>query len=117
MRIIVYPHAMEIGGSQLNAIQLAGAVRDRGHEVVVVATILSSSIVPFFPRPIPLLVGTEQLQYAARDAGYPRVNLMEPPVDTDADRPGAGGAAFRARYVPDPDLPLAVMVCRLVPEL
>src|SRR5215469_332867 len=37
MRIIVYPHAMEIGGSQLNAIQLAGAVRDRGHEVIVVA--------------------------------------------------------------------------------
>ena len=188
MRIIVYPHAMEIGGSQLNAIQLAGAVRDRGHEVIVVAepgplvetvrgmgleyvpipaerrrpsmgvanlltdlvrarsvdvvhgyewppaveafygprmrlgtpvvaTILSSSIVPFFPRPIPLLVGTEQLQYAARDAGYPRVNLMEPPVDTDADQPGVGGAAFRARYVPDPDLPLAVMVCRLVPVL
>jgi len=34
----------------------------------VVATILSSSIVPFFPSPIPLLVGTEQLQYAARAA-------------------------------------------------
>jgi glycosyltransferase involved in cell wall biosynthesis len=192
MRIIVYPHSMEIGGSQLNAVQLAGAVRDRGHEVIVVAepgplvdtvrdlglehvaiperrrrpsmgvakqltalvrersvdivhgyewppaveafygprlrlgtpvmaTILSSSIVPFFPKPIPLLVGTEQLQYAARDAGYPRVNLMEPPVDTDQDRPGACGAQaaldFRARYAPDPTLPLAVMVCRLVPAL
>ncbi len=192
MRIIVYPHAMEIGGSQLNAIQLAGAVRDRGHEVIVVAepgplvdmvtdlglehvpiperrrrpsagvaslltrlvrdraidivhgyewppaveafygprmrlgtpviaTILSSSIVPFFPKPIPLLVGTEQLQYAARDAGHPRVNLMEPPVDTDRDAPGACGAGaasdFRARYAPDPTLPLAVMVCRLVPDL
>ncbi|HEX4703743.1 MAG TPA: glycosyltransferase family 4 protein, partial [Pseudonocardiaceae bacterium] len=162
MRIIVYPHSMEIGGSQLNAVQLAGAVRDRGHEVIVVAepgplvdtvrglgldhvpiparrrrpsaevaglltrlvrqrsvdvvhgyewppaveafygprlrlgtpvvaTVMSSSIMPFFPRPIPLLVGTEQLQYAARDAGYPRVNLMEPPVDTDADQPGSGG--------------------------
>jgi glycosyltransferase involved in cell wall biosynthesis len=186
MRIIVYPHAMEIGGSQLNAIQLAGAVRDRGHDVIVVAepgplvdtvramgleyvpipekrsrpspgvvrlltrladersvdvvhgyewppaveafygprlrlgtpvvaTILSSSVVPFFPSPIPLLVGTEQLQYAARAAGYPRVNLMEPPVDTDQDRPGNSGPAFRARY--GLDLPLAVMVCRLVPEL
>ncbi|HEX3589933.1 MAG TPA: glycosyltransferase family 4 protein [Pseudonocardiaceae bacterium] len=192
MRIIVYPHAMEIGGSQLNAIQLAGAVRDRGHDVIVVAepgplvdvvreldlewvpiperrrrpsphvanlltrlveqrsvdvvhgyewppaldafygprlrlgtavmaTILSSSIVPFFPKPIPLLVGTEQLQHAARAEGYPRVSLMEPPVDTDKDRPGACGqqatADFRARYAPDPRLPLAVMVCRLVPEL
>ncbi|HVV19469.1 MAG TPA: glycosyltransferase family 4 protein [Pseudonocardiaceae bacterium] len=192
MRIIVYPHAMEIGGSQLNAIQLAGAVRDRGHEVIVVAepgplvdmvrelglehvpiperrprpspavaglltrlvrersvdvvhgyewppaveafygprlrlgtpvlaTIMSSSIVPFFPKPIPLLVGTEQLQYSAREAGYPRVNLMEPPVDTDRDAPGVCGGStasdFRARYAPDPTLPLAVMVCRLVPDL
>jgi glycosyltransferase involved in cell wall biosynthesis len=191
MRIIVYPHAMEIGGSQLNALQLAGAVRDRGHEVIVVAepgplvdvvhklglehvpiplrrrrpslsvarqltrlvlersvdvvhgyewppaveafygplvrlgtpviaTVLSSSVVPFFPKAVPLLVGTEQLQYEAREAGYPSVNLMEPPVDTDQDQPGGCGAAameFRARYTADPALPLAVMVCRLVPEL
>ena len=37
MRVLVYPHAMEIGGSQLNAVELAGAVRDLGHEVAVVA--------------------------------------------------------------------------------
>jgi len=37
VRIVVYPHAMELGGSQLNAIQLAGAVRDRGHEVIVMS--------------------------------------------------------------------------------
>jgi glycosyltransferase involved in cell wall biosynthesis len=37
MRILVYPHVMEIGGSQLNAVQLAGAVRDRGHEVIVLS--------------------------------------------------------------------------------
>jgi glycosyltransferase involved in cell wall biosynthesis len=188
MKIIVYPHAMEIGGSQLNAVQIAGAVRDRGHEVIVfaepgplvdtvhalglehvaiperrrrpspsvagqltrlvaersvdivhgyewppaveaffgprlrlgtpvVATIMSSSVVPFFPRQIPLLVGTEQLQYSARDAGYQRVNLMEPPVDTDQDRPGIGGPDFRSRYAPAGDLPLIVMVCRLVPDL
>jgi glycosyltransferase involved in cell wall biosynthesis len=28
---------MEIGGSQLNAVQLAGAVRDRGHEVIIIS--------------------------------------------------------------------------------
>ncbi|WP_283805381.1 glycosyltransferase family 4 protein [Nitrobacter hamburgensis] len=28
---------MEIGGSQLNAVQLAGAVRDRGHDVIVMS--------------------------------------------------------------------------------
>ena len=37
MRILVYPHSMEIGGAQLNAIQLAGAVRDLGHEVIVLS--------------------------------------------------------------------------------
>jgi glycosyltransferase involved in cell wall biosynthesis len=86
----------------------------------VLATVMSSSIVPFFPKPIPLLVGTEQLRQTARAAGYPRVNLMEPPVDTDQDQPGvcgAAAAAFRARYAPDPTLPLAVLVCRLVPDL
>ena len=35
MRVLVYPHSMEIGGSQLNAVELGGAVRDLGHDVVV----------------------------------------------------------------------------------
>ena len=35
MRIVVYPHRLEIGGSQINAIELAAAVRDLGHEVIV----------------------------------------------------------------------------------
>lgn len=35
MRILVYPHDLAIGGSQLNAIELAAAVRDRGHDVIV----------------------------------------------------------------------------------
>ncbi len=33
----MYPHAMEIGGSQLNAIEIAAAVRDRGHHIAVVS--------------------------------------------------------------------------------
>ncbi|KRD45507.1 hypothetical protein ASE38_01470 [Cellulomonas sp. Root930] len=37
MRVIVYPHSMELGGSQMNAIDIAGAVRDLGHEVTVYA--------------------------------------------------------------------------------
>lgn len=31
----MYPHAMEVGGSQLNAVELAAAVRRMGHEVSV----------------------------------------------------------------------------------
>ncbi|MGC5628589.1 glycosyltransferase [Georgenia sp. Z1344] len=37
MRIVVCPHDMGMGGSQINALDLAAAVRDRGHEVVVYA--------------------------------------------------------------------------------
>ncbi len=35
MKIIVYPHDLGIGGSQLNAIELAAAVQGLGHEVLV----------------------------------------------------------------------------------
>jgi len=37
LRIALYPHTMEFGGSQLNAIQLAGAMRDRGHEMTIIS--------------------------------------------------------------------------------
>ena len=37
MKILVFPHAMELGGSQLNAVELAAAVRDLGHEVQVIS--------------------------------------------------------------------------------
>ncbi|WP_051379825.1 glycosyltransferase family 4 protein [Bradyrhizobium murdochi] len=37
MKVLLYPHSMELGGSQLNAIQLAGSIRDRGHEVIVLS--------------------------------------------------------------------------------
>jgi glycosyltransferase involved in cell wall biosynthesis len=36
LRVLVYPHDMAMGGSQLNAIELAAAVRDLGHSVAVV---------------------------------------------------------------------------------
>lgn len=195
MRIIVYPHAMEVGGSQLNAVQLAGAVRDRGHQVLVVSepgplvarvhelglphvelpaerrypspavarrlarlvgefqadvvhgyewppaveafygcglfrglsrripsvtTVMSMSVVPFLPRGLPLLVGTEAIRDSALALGYRQITLLEPPVDTEQDRPdvpGVDSAAFRAKYGLVPDVPLAVIVCRLVPVL
>ena len=37
MRVLVYPHAMELGGSQLNAIELAAAVGNRGHQVTILS--------------------------------------------------------------------------------
>lgn len=35
MRVVVYPHELAIGGSQINAIDLAACLRDRGHHVWV----------------------------------------------------------------------------------
>ena len=35
MRVLVYPHDLSIGGSQINAIDLAAGVADAGHDVVV----------------------------------------------------------------------------------
>jgi phosphatidyl-myo-inositol alpha-mannosyltransferase len=37
VKVLVYPHATEIGGSQLHAVKIAAATRNRGHEVLVVS--------------------------------------------------------------------------------
>ncbi|MDE5452796.1 glycosyltransferase [Bradyrhizobium sp. CSA112] len=189
MRVLVYPHAMEIGGSQINAVQIAGAVRDRGHEVIVlsepgpmvdrvrelglehleipfrrgepsawvraelnrvvrdrrvdivhgyewapvieayfgpklhysvpvIGTIMSMSVVWFFPRTIPLIVGTEEIRDDAIAAGHRRVTLLEPPVDTETDDPGlVNGMEFRAEHGIEDDETLVVIVSRLVSVL
>ncbi|WP_158881466.1 glycosyltransferase family 4 protein [Amycolatopsis anabasis] len=188
MRLLVYPHAMEIGGSQLNAVQLAGVMAARGHRVLVVSepgplvdrvrelglehveipldrrrpspevlrtlarlvrerridlvhgyewppvvealfgpgllgavpvlgTVMSMSVVPFFPRTVPLIVGTERIREAAVAAGHRRVTLLEPWVDTESDSPVVDGRGFRAAHGIAPDEIVIAMVCRLVPEL
>ena len=38
MKLLVCPHELKIGGSQMNAIDLAAALRDREHEVVLFST-------------------------------------------------------------------------------
>ncbi len=59
MRLLVYPHSLEIGGSQLNAIEVAADIRDRGHQVTVFAQPgpLQSRIdelsLPFIAAPTP----------------------------------------------------------------
>lgn len=49
MKILVYPHDLGLGGSQLNAIEIAAAVEKRGHDVVL------------FGRPGALVARAEQL--------------------------------------------------------
>jgi glycosyltransferase involved in cell wall biosynthesis len=188
LRILVYPHVLTVGGSQLNAIELAAAVRDRGHEVMVFAaesgplaatidrlrlrlvvapphhrrpsfaiasglrrlcrreridivhgyewppcieaffgprlrdgvtvgcTVMSMSVAPFIPSSMPLIVGTEQIASAARIGHTGSVRVIEPPVDTDENRPGLDGGAFRAAHGLG-DRPTIVLVSRLAVAL
>ena len=86
--------------------------------VPVVATVMSMAVAPFLPRYMPLVVGTEQIAAVERRAGRRRVEVVEPPVDTEADHPEAtvGLEEFRSRWLPD-ERPTIVSVTRLVPQL
>ncbi|MGO2005045.1 glycosyltransferase [Arthrobacter rhombi] len=59
MRILVCPHQLGMGGSQLNAIEMAVAVRRHGHEAVVYAPsgvlceALEATGVPWIEAPVP----------------------------------------------------------------
>ena len=186
MKILVFPHHLEIGGSQANAVDLAHSLQGYGHDVVFFATpgpaaawlherglrlipapaafgapsprmmaalaravreqrpdvvhawewpqclnaflALAPLGVPFvgsdmnnlsvssqLPKSAPMTFGTEETLEAARALGHRRLLLLEPPVDTGRDGPGAvDGAPFRARHgVGAGDL-LVVAVSRLV---
>lgn len=166
MRILVYPGVMEVGGSQLNAVQLAHETARAGHDVLMfgpdgdlvplvgalgleyvrapqegrwpsprnmaalrrlvvdrgvdvvhgyewgpsvdlafgphrrlgtplVTTVLSMDVPDHVPRHEPLVVGTRRLHEEQR-AVRPRVHLIEPPIDTEQDAPGAAGPDARA---------------------
>ncbi len=186
MRVLVRVHTLELGGSQINAIDLAAAVRGIGHEVVVfappgpleeridqrglrmiraaghpprtpqaigelrgvaraegadlvhayeyypcleafygphmlgglpiVGTVLSMSVPRFIPRWMPLIVGTDALARDARRRWRAPVMLLEPPVDTEEDRPDLDPDEFRRQLRLD-GLPTVVIVSRLTREM
>ncbi|MDQ1581341.1 MAG: hypothetical protein QOD05_2116 [Microbacteriaceae bacterium] len=186
MKVIVYPHSMEVGGSQKNAVDLASELRSRGHEVLVfsppgplvdvvrerglrhelaprprirpsnaimgrlcavasemgadivhgfewppaveaafgpyrrlnipvVCTIMSMSVAPFLPPFLPVTVGTQQL-LASEQKRRLHVSLLEPPVDTVADRPVDAAQSRRALGVDDGTIVVS-LVTRLATEL
>lgn len=189
MNILVYPHDLGMGGSQINAIDLATKVRDLGHQVTVfgqpgvlverirhaglefiesprprmrptpsivrklrrliregsldvvhgyewpptleaaiacrgtravpVSTTLSMGVAPFLPDSIPLIVGTEQIMDGERRAGRRRLGLMEPPIDTNENAPGAAASspADLRRWGCDAEAIRIVVVSRLVREM
>ena len=78
MKVLVYPHTMEIGGCQLNAVETAGALRERGHDVSVIS------------RPGPLVELVRQL------------GLTHVPLDPQSyRRPSPRAAAQLTRLVQD----------------
>ena len=185
MRVLVYPHELAIGGSQINAIDLAAAIQDLGHEAVVyaqngplrsyvseekglryvaahdlkyrpaptriaqvariaraeridvihayewppcldaflgagvllnvpvVCTVLSMGFTPMIPSTVPLLMGTEELAAEVSRRFSGEVGVMEPPIDTDLDRPDNDGTGFRHRHGIRDDELLVVSVSRL----
>lgn len=184
MRVLVYPHELVVGGCPINAVDLAAAVVDAGHEAVVygvpgplteyiatkglpfvaahplkyrpaptrmvqlarlvrqrridvihayewppcldayllshlvdgvplVCTVLSMAVSPLVPGSVPLIVGTPQMQRAARRHRSGPVNVLEPQVDTDSDHPSVDGSAFRTQFGVRDDEFLVVTVCRL----
>lgn len=190
MKVLVYPHDLGIGGSQLNAIEIGQHVSRLGHEVMIygqpgplttrvaqlglefiespdpgrrpgadvisdlsqliddrgidivhgyewppglecylacrgkkvarpVTTIMSMAVAPFLPRTMELSVGTEQIAALERSRGHQHVSVIEPPVDTELNRPHASPDLdeFRSSLRLDDGLPLIVCVTRLARQL
>jgi glycosyltransferase involved in cell wall biosynthesis len=94
LNVLVYPHDMAMGGSQLNAIELAGAVRDLGHSVTIVGDDgplvqlvhdLGLRHVPIPPgRRRPSLTVTRQLRGMIREEGIHIVHGYEWPPALEA---------------------------------
>ncbi len=186
MRILVYPATMEMGGSTMNALELAARVQARGHAVIVygdddvlvdvcrslglefraaqprngwpsfrdvamlhhivrrqqvqivhayeggpaldvafltgltsrvtpMTTIMSMSVPYDLPRHVDLFVGTRELQ-EKEGRTRARVHLMEPPIDTELNRP-KDPAGARSRMGIEEDMTCLSMVCRLTDDL
>jgi glycosyltransferase involved in cell wall biosynthesis len=183
VRLLVYPHELSIGGSQINAVDLAASMQQRGHDVRVygiagpltsyvearglrfvsanrserrpalariqqlmrlardervdlihayewapcldayfgahllrrislVCTVLSMSVSRLVPESVPLIMGTRQLQQEAQAGRRNAVDLLEPPIDTDADRP-----VDATRFIAEHDLNADALTVGIVSRL
>ncbi|MFJ1757959.1 glycosyltransferase family 4 protein [Kitasatospora sp. NPDC088134] len=192
VRVLVHLNNLALGGAQLNAVDIARTLRDRGHEPVlfaqgvdgpaplvelaaahdldlvvagdpdtphavvrarldrlaaehgsqlihawevraarnayfgpgrqgrlpIVTTFYGIRMLRGMPRHQPLVLGLGALMPDGRAFGHRDLRLIEPPVDTGADAPGAvSGAEFRAEVGAAPDQLLLCIVTRLVSGL
>jgi L-malate glycosyltransferase len=95
VKILVFAHRLEVGGTQVNAIELAAALRDRhGHETVLFATpgpmaeLASAKGLRFIPAPDarthPSLARMRALREAVRDERPDLVHAWDWPQCLDA---------------------------------
>ncbi|MFE1317514.1 glycosyltransferase [Kitasatospora phosalacinea] len=192
VRVLVHLNNLALGGAQLNAVDIARTLRDRGHQPVlfaqgvdgpaplvdlaaehgldlvvagdpgtphavvrarlsrlaaehgsqvihawevraarnayfgpgrqgripIVTTFYGIRMLRGMPRYQPLVLGLGALVPDGRAFGHRDVRLIEPPVDTDSDAPGAvSGAAFRAEVGAADGRLLLCIVTRLVSGL
>lgn len=186
MKVIIFAHRLEIGGTQINAIDLATRLRDdhgfdpilfatpgpaeelvrarglrfeaapdarfhpsirrmsalrslvrrEGAELVhawdwwqcleayyglhlplglpMIVSDMMMDLTRILPRSIPVTFGTPEVRDKAEKRGYRRAQLLVPPVDIDANSPGAAdGTEFRAQIGLESDDILVVTVSRL----
>ena len=84
----------------------------------VVTTFYGIRMLRGMPRHQPLVLGLGALMPDGRAFGHRDLRLIEPPVDTARDAPGAvSGAEFRAAHGISETEQLLVVVTRLVPDL
>lgn len=84
MKVLIFPHHLELGGSQLNAIDLSATLRDAyGHEVLIFATpgpaleLVRARGLRFIPAPRPRVHPSPTVMWALRRAvRNERVNLV-----------------------------------------
>ena len=84
---------------------------------VAVGTIMSMSVARFLPDRVPLMVGTAQIRDEACRHRRGRVDLLEPPVDTEQNAPGVRAPVPDQVRGLDGDAFRIVMVSRLVESL
>lgn len=85
-----------------------------GRKVPLVVTDMMMELTRLLPKHLPTTFGTPEIVRKARSTGRSRAELLLPPVDVEANRPGVvDGHAFRRQHGIEARAPLLVTVSRL----
>ena len=85
--------------------------------VPLLCTVLSMQVMPYVPRSVPLIMGTEDLGRDARCVQTSQVWVVEPPIDVEGDNPTVDGSFFRQKHGVAASECLIVSVSRLALDL